>query len=76
MPVGVMRFEELSAVDVYDAIWANASPLHMPRSELPAILAKVRCALEPGSLHHATYKGGGHEGRDTYGTYFNFLSLL
>ena len=31
-------------------------------------------ALKPGGLHFASYKGGGAEGRDRYGRYFNFLS--
>jgi SAM-dependent methyltransferase len=74
IPVRVMRFEELDASAVYDAVWANASLLHVPRPALPAILMKIREALKPGGLHHATYKGGGQEGRDRHGRYFNYLS--
>jgi SAM-dependent methyltransferase len=74
IPVRVMRFEELDAFEVYDAVWANASLLHVPRSALPSILTKIRDALKPGGLHHATYKGGGQEGRDRHGRYFNYLS--
>ncbi len=73
-PVRVMRFEDLDAVEAYDAVWAHASLLHVPRKTLPAILCKIRNALRPGGLHHATYKAGGQEGRDRYGRYFNFLS--
>src|SRR5271163_172937 len=72
--VRVMRFDELDAREVYDAIWASASLLHVPRSSLPEILALVFEALKPGSLHFASYKGGGAEGRDRYGRYFNYLS--
>lgn len=74
VPVRVMQFEELDAQNEYDAIWANASLLHVPRAELPAVLSLVRRALKPGGLHHATYKAGGHEGSDSYGRYFNYLS--
>lgn len=74
IPVRVMRFEELDARKEYDAVWANASLLHVPRAGLPLILSRIRAALKPGGLHHATYKAGGREGRDSHGRYFNYLS--
>ena len=58
-PVCIMRFDELSAVDAYDGIWANASLLHVPRAALSKILALVLRALKPGGLHFASYKGWG-----------------
>jgi hypothetical protein len=57
--VRVMRFDELDAREVYDAIWASASLLHVPRSSLPEILAFVFEALKPRGLHFASYKGRG-----------------
>lgn len=74
LPVRILRFGELDAHEEYDAVWASASLLHVPRRELPGILSKVRFALKPGGLHHATYKAGGREGRDSHGRYFNYLS--
>jgi len=74
IPVRVMRFDELDACGQYDAVWANASLLHVPRPQLPPILSRIRSALKPGGLHHATYKAGGCEGRDSHGRYFNYLS--
>lgn len=73
-PVRVMRFGELDAFETYDAVWANASLLHVPRGSLPQVLARVSRALKPGGLHFASYKGGEIEGRDDHGRYFNFLS--
>ena len=73
-PVRVMRFDELDAVETYDAVWANASLLHVPRHSLPQVLTRVSRALKPGGLHFASYKGGDIEGRDNHGRYFNFLS--
>lgn len=73
-PVRVMRFEEIDANEAYDAVWANASLLHVPRVGLPSVLARVWRALKPGGLHHATYKSGGREGRDRDGRYFNYLT--
>ncbi len=72
--VRVMRFDELDAVAEYDAVWANASLLHVPRGALPGVLGRVHRALRPGGLHFASYKAGGVEGRDTFGRYFNYLT--
>ena len=73
-PVRVMRFDELNAVEAYDAVWANASLLHIPSVGLPSILARVNDALKPGGHHFANYKSGGTEGRDRLGRLFNYLS--
>lgn len=73
--VRVIRFDELDAVEAYDAVWANACLLHVPREALPGVLLKVSRALKPGGLHFASYKGGGVEGRDKLGRYFNYLSV-
>jgi SAM-dependent methyltransferase len=73
-PVRVMRFGELEAIAAYDAVWANASLLHVPRESLPDVLGRIFRALKPGGVHGATYKGGGREGRDSHGRYFSYLS--
>lgn len=74
IPVKVLRFEDLDACEAYDAIWANASLLHVARSALPDVLRRVCTALKPGGLHLATYKGGGQEGLDRHGRYYNYLA--
>ncbi len=73
-PVCVMRFEELEAHGEYDGVWAHASLLHVPRSGLPDIAARIRRALKPGGWHFANFKAGEAEGRDRFGRYFNYLS--
>ena len=72
-PVRIMRFDELSDVDAYDGIWANASLLHVPRTALSGVLTLVRRALKPGGLHFANYKAGEAAGRDVLGRYYNYL---
>jgi SAM-dependent methyltransferase len=72
-PVRVMRFDELDAVEAYHGIWAHASLLHVPREALPGVLGRIHRALSPGGLHFASFKGGGAEGRDRFGRYFNYL---
>jgi SAM-dependent methyltransferase len=71
-PVRTLRFEELDAVDAYDAVWANASLLHAPRAALPDIIGRIWRALRPGGWHFASYKCGEAEGRDSLGRYYNY----
>lgn len=70
-PVRVMRFDELDEESKYDAVWANASLLHIPRDKLSAGLALVYRALRPGGFHYASFKSEGIDGRDRFGRYFN-----
>ena len=72
--VRVMRFEDLAAASAYDAVYASYSLLHVPRSSLVDVLARIWRALRPGGWHMATYKSGGAEGRDMLDRYFNYLS--
>jgi cyclopropane fatty-acyl-phospholipid synthase-like methyltransferase len=71
--VRVMRFDQLDALAEYDAVVASASLLHVPRQDLPDVIARIWTALKPGGWHLASYKGGGAEGRDRFGRYFNYL---
>jgi SAM-dependent methyltransferase len=74
-PVRVMRFDEIDAVEGYDAVVAAASLLHVPRWGLSDVLMRVHRALRPGGWHIASFKGGGTEGRDRFGRYFNYLTV-
>lgn len=71
-PVSVLLFENLVAETVFDGVWANACLLHVPRSALPGILARVQRALRPGGVFYASYKAGEAEGRDRFGRYYNY----
>lgn len=72
--VRVMRFDELDAIEAYDAVIGSASLLHVPVAELTPILARIWRALKPGGWHLATYKTAGAESRDKHGRYYNYLS--
>lgn len=67
-----MRFDELDAIETYDAVWAHACLLHVARAELPDIVERVRKALRPGGWHYANYKLGDGEARDPLGRLTNF----
>ena len=73
-PVRVQLFDDLNDIAAFDGIWANASLLHVPRTGLPNILARVHRALKPGGLLAASFKSGGQEGRDELGRYYNYLN--
>lgn len=73
-PVRVMRFEELDAVEAYDAVWASACLLHVPEAALAGILGRVWRALKPGGLFFASFKAGDGGDRDSLGRYYNFVS--
>lgn len=70
--VRVMRFDDLSSVETYDAVWASASLLHVPIERLDAVLGRIFRSLKPGGLHFASYKAGVAPGRDEVGRYFNY----
>lgn len=73
-----MRFDELSYTAKYDAVWAHASLLHLPRAHLSDALTAILRALKPGGLHFANYKLGDaahpDEGRDLLGRWTNLPS--
>ncbi|HWV21404.1 MAG TPA: class I SAM-dependent methyltransferase [Devosia sp.] len=71
-PVRILRFEQLDADTAYDGIWACASLLHVPASDLVGILARIRHALRPGGVFTASFKAGTGEGRDDLGRYYNY----
>ena len=61
-PVKQMLFEELSAVQQYDGVWACASILHLPRKEMVDVLQKISIALKAGGVLYTSFKYGELEG--------------
>jgi SAM-dependent methyltransferase len=74
LSVRVMRFDELEAIARYDAVWAHASLLHVPRPALPEMIERIFRALRPGGLHYTNFKCGPVDGRDRLGRYYNYCS--
>lgn len=70
-PVRVMRFDELSALNEYDAVWANMCLLHAPWESLSGIIALIHRALKPGGVAWASFKIGEGAQRDLLGRYYN-----
>lgn len=62
IPVRNITFDELDYDACFDGVWACASLLHVPSSELPDVLDKVRRVLVPGGILFACFKEGDFEG--------------
>jgi len=73
-PVRTMMFDELSAVEKYDGIYACASLTHVPRAELGPVIERVHAAVVKGGIGGASFKTGAAEGHDALGRYYNYLS--
>jgi len=66
------RFDELTAVNLFDGIWANFSLLHAPKPEMPAHLAAIKRALKPGGIFHIGLKIGQDTARDKIGRLYSY----
>ena len=62
IPVRVELFEELSATEAYDGVWACSSILHAPKAQLPGILGRIATALKPGGVLYTSFKLGDFDG--------------
>lgn len=62
LPVRHMYFVELDQDDMYDAIWACSSLLHVARNELPDIFRRCAQALKEDGLFYVSFKYGDFEG--------------
>lgn len=51
-------FDQLQEDEKYAGIWACASLLHVPKSDMPAILERVRAALKPHGIVYISVKEG------------------
>ena len=65
-------FHEITGDGIYDGIWANFSLLHLPRAEMPDILARIRLALKPDGVFHIGLKLGKGEARDRLGRFYTY----
>ncbi len=68
-------FDDLTASDVYDAVFANFSLLHAPKAEMPAHLARIARALKSSGVFHIGLKAGSGEKRDAIGRFYAYYEL-
>ena len=68
-----MLFQELSAKNIYDGIWACSSILHLPYHELKEVFLKMACALKENGIVYTSFKYGIFEG-ERNGRYFTDMT--
>lgn len=68
-----MLFAELDERERYDGIFACASILHVPFTELPDVFARMSRAVKPGGVVYVSFKYGSFEG-ERGGRYFTDLN--
>ncbi len=80
--VVVQSFQTLDCHAKFDGVWACASLLHFPKSEIYGVFKRVINALKPGGAWYMSFKQGEMERVDERGRFFNdyskteLLSLL
>jgi SAM-dependent methyltransferase/GNAT superfamily N-acetyltransferase len=55
-----------------DGVWANASLLHLPRTELVIALVEIRRLLRPGGAFYSSFKRGHGQRESSDGRWFAF----
>lgn len=73
MQVKQMIFEDLKEMSKYDAIWACASILHLPKIELKEVVGKMVTAIKTNGIIYTSFKYGTYEG-DRNGRYFTDMT--
>lgn len=56
-----LKFEEIDFRNEFDGVWACASLLHVPKSEIKNVLRKLVTSLKEGGILYASFKHGKHE---------------
>jgi len=68
-----MRLENVNFVRRFDAIWACASLLHVPKTKLASVLRRLKAGLVEGGLLYASVQVGNGEMLAPDGRYFAYF---
>jgi mutator protein MutT len=71
----VQKAQELSEKEKYDGIWACASLLHIPKSEMLNTFRAITAALKPQGIWYMSFKQGNGQRWDDRGRFFNDYSV-
>lgn len=69
-----MLFQALDVQEKYDGIWACSSILHLPKTDLRAVLKKMAAALKEKGVAYTSFKYGEFEG-ERNGRYFTDFTI-
>ncbi len=73
--VMVMKAQDLSDDEKYDGVWACASLLHIPDSEMSATMEQISHALRPGGIAYISLKLETSSNIDRKGRFISSCSL-
>jgi SAM-dependent methyltransferase len=69
-PVNVMTFLDVKSIEEFDGIWACASLLHVPQTQMDEVLSCLSRSLKVGGVIYVSFKYGEREGERS-GRFFN-----
>ncbi len=73
IPVYEMQAEDMTFQEAFDAVWACASLLHVPRGRQVPVLKKIAAALKEGGICYCSWKYGDSD-REKDGRHFTDLT--
>jgi len=73
--VRIEKAQKLCAREKYDGIWASASLLHIPVSEIESTFNAISTALKPEGIWYMSFKKGAGERWDEHGRFFSDYSI-
>lgn len=68
-----LTFSEMNYPSEFDAVWANASLLHVPYLRLPQAFENIIRALKRNGMFYASFKIGHGEKKDENGRHFTYF---
>jgi SAM-dependent methyltransferase len=71
----VMPFQQMTFKGVFDGIWASASLLHVPHTEIPEVLRRFARALRPQGILYVSLKEGQSECIAEDGRFFSYFTI-
>jgi len=57
-PVLHLFFQDVNFKEIFDGIWASASLLHVPETEIDEVITRLSNALKPGGAFYLSFKYG------------------
>lgn len=75
VPARLATFDDITAHNAYDGIWASFSLLHAPREDVPRYLAALAHAVKPGGAFFLGMKTGTGEDRDSIGRHYCYFTV-
>ncbi|HEV8718627.1 MAG TPA: class I SAM-dependent methyltransferase [Candidatus Binatia bacterium] len=71
----VLCFQEMEFHEEFDGIWACASLLHVPKSQMHDVMRRFIKALKPGGIFYLSLKEGEGEHVAEDGRFFNYYTV-